>query len=84
VVGNPQRAALIEEPWVWRSRVTLGEPRLWGLGYFDLLVGFCFVAEGTQTVLLMMTHEAPASAVLQKIRQEQESDVFLGQVRDQV
>jgi hypothetical protein len=48
------------------------------------MMGFGFVAEGPRTVLLAMTHEAPDSLVLQKIRQEQESDVFLSQVREQV
>jgi hypothetical protein len=70
-----QEQPLLRGPWVWRLRDNLGDPRLWGRGYFAMLMGFGFVAEGPRTVLLAMTHEAPDSLVLQKIRQEQESDV---------
>ena len=79
-----QEQSLLSGPWVWRLQDDLGEPQLWGRGYFAMLMGFGFVAEGPRTVLLAMTHEAPDSLVLQKIRQEQESDVFLSQVREQV
>ena len=79
-----QEQSLLRGPWVWRLRDNLGEPQLWGRGYFAMLMGFSFVEEGPRTVLLAMTNEAPDSLVLQKIRQEQESDVFLSQVREQV
>jgi hypothetical protein len=79
-----QEQPLLRGPWGWRLRDNLGEPQLWGRVHFAMLMGFGFVAEGPRTVLLAMTHEAPDSLVLQKIRQEQESDVFLSQVREQV